>query len=195
MAKYCGSSYLQKQFVAEQKIHTKPVTINMPNLRIQYFPIKNILRSIIAQYPWLIESIQKEKERKFVPEQDRVHFRIKNELDTTDKDMFDRLVGKLRVKVSFDDFSFMGKNGRKFFVGYMSCSNLPFHDRTKRNKIYMFLMVQRPNPDLPVANFIEQFGHYYNYREPKPCSLLKLNGITRHNIMPPELFHVKNIVK
>ena len=63
MAKYCGSSYLQKQFVAEQKIHTKPVTINMPNLRIQYFPIKNILRSIIAQYPWLIESIQKEKER------------------------------------------------------------------------------------------------------------------------------------
>ncbi|OTF75312.1 hypothetical protein BLA29_000939, partial [Euroglyphus maynei] len=273
MSKYCGSSYLQKQFLVHQKHHRKPVTIQpLPNLSIQYFPIENILRGIIAQHPWLIDSIMQEQEcLTFIPEHERKYLRIRDELDTTDKEMFDRLVGKLRVEISLDDFSFMGKSGRKFLVGYLSCSNLPYKERTKRNKIYMFLMVRRPeekvtevmnkiltpfvqemkkleldgiaidgnNRKIPVTlskvacdnlaqneilgllmsfgqgsscrECFERFENYphsrshsivnssgtninefvlsHNYREPKPCILTELNGITRHNIVPPDPFH------
>ena len=65
-------------------------------------------------------------------------------MDTTDERIFRRLQGKLRVEISLDDFSFVGKKGRKFVAGYMSCTNLPLKERTKRDNIYLFLMARRP---------------------------------------------------
>ena len=59
--------------------------------------------------------------------------------------MFRRLKGKLRVEISLDDFSFIGKNGKKFLAGYISCTNLPLKKQTKRDNIYLFLMVKRPS--------------------------------------------------
>uniref|UniRef100_A0A6P6XZX9 Uncharacterized protein LOC113793090 n=1 Tax=Dermatophagoides pteronyssinus TaxID=6956 RepID=A0A6P6XZX9_DERPT len=271
MEKYCSSSYLQKQFLFQQKNHIKPITIIIPNLKIQYFSITKIIKNVIAQHPFLIAEILKEKDRMFIPEPQRNHFLIKNELDTTDYKLFQRLKAKLRIEIALDDFSFMGITGRKFLAGYMTISNLPFIERTQRGQIFMFLLAKRPvepttdvmnkilNPfvdemkkleinglnfdgynekiyvtlssvicdnlaqhevlGLPLsfgkssqcrdcfqkfenyANIrshsiinssgsdIDLFCHKYDFREPKPCVLTRLDGITRYNIMPPDYFH------
>ncbi|XP_075678437.1 uncharacterized protein LOC142645634 [Dermatophagoides pteronyssinus] len=271
MEKYCSSSYLQKQFLFQQKNHIKPITIIIPNLKIQYFSITKIIKNVIAQHPFLIAEILKEKDRMFIPEPQRNHFLIKNELDTTDYKLFQRLKAKLRIEIALDDFSFMGITGRKFLAGYMTISNLPFIERTQRGQIFMFLLAKRPvepttdvmnkilNPfvdemkkleinglnfdgynekiyvtlssvicdnlaqhevlGLPLsfgkssqcrdcfqkfenyANIrshsiinssgsdIDLFCHKYDFREPKPCVLTRLDGISRYNIMPPDYFH------
>ncbi|OTF69758.1 hypothetical protein BLA29_002396 [Euroglyphus maynei] len=146
MARYCGSCHLQNQFLEMQNTYVQPLKISTSNqeLTIQYFSVEGILRSIINQHPSLIDEIEKEKLLKFVPEKERKNFVIRNELDTTDQSIFERLKGKLRVEISLDDFSFAGKKGRKFLAGYLSCTNLPLQERVKREQIYLFLMVKRP---------------------------------------------------
>lgn len=49
-------------------------------------------------------------------------------------------------EISQDDYSFMGKSGRKFLVGYLSCSNLPFKEEIK---FTCFFMVRRPHEPIP----------------------------------------------
>lgn len=58
--------------------------------------------------------------------------------------MFDRLKGKLRLEISFDDYSFIRKKGQKFLACYLSCSNLPLKERVQRDQINVFLLVKRP---------------------------------------------------
>ncbi|KAH7637824.1 hypothetical protein DERF_012136 [Dermatophagoides farinae] len=64
-------------------------------LSIQYCSVEGILKSIINQHHSLIDSIEKEKSLNFIPEQNRNCMIIRNELDTTDESMFQRLKGKL----------------------------------------------------------------------------------------------------
>ncbi|KAH7638357.1 hypothetical protein HUG17_9463 [Dermatophagoides farinae] len=146
MARYSSSCYLQDQFFEMQPNYVQPIKIptSDPELTIQYYSVEGILRSIMSQHPSLINIIEKEKRLQFVPENERKNFTINNELDTTDKTMFERLKGKLRVEIFLDDYSFMGKRGRKFLAGYLSCSNLPFQERVQRDQINVFLLVKRP---------------------------------------------------
>ncbi|XP_075678193.1 uncharacterized protein LOC113794060 [Dermatophagoides pteronyssinus] len=145
MAKYSSSCYLQNKFLEIQNNYLKPTQISHPSgIDIQYFSVEGILRSIINQHPSLIDSIAREKSLDFQPESQRTNMLIKSDMDTTDERIFRRLQGKLRVEISLDDFSFVGKKGRKFVAGYMSCTNLPLKERTKRDNIYLFLMARRP---------------------------------------------------
>ncbi|KAH9528834.1 hypothetical protein DERF_002750 [Dermatophagoides farinae] len=55
---------------------------------------------------------------------------IRNELDTTDESMFQRLKENCEKEI---------------LAGYISCTNLPLKKQTKRDNIYLFLMVKRPS--------------------------------------------------
>ena len=89
--------------------------------------------------------------------------------------MFRRLKGKLRVEISLDDFFFIGKNGKKFLAGYISCTNLPLKKQTKRDNIYLFLMVKRPSTRIFEAmnQILKPFVD--------EMKLLEKNGITIDN--------------
>ena len=145
MSRYCGSCYLQNQYLEQQRSYVEPQKIEISGITIQYFSIKDLLKSIVVKHPYVLDSIVREQSLNFSPEWEREEdFTIMNELDITDQERFERLKGKLRIEISLDDFTFVGKKGRKFLAGYLTCSNLEFRDRTKRDQISMFLMVKRP---------------------------------------------------
>ena len=148
LTKYSASCNLQDQYLMKQDSYVKPVTIELAGIPIQYFPIEKLIACIINKFPYLVDSIEKEKLLTFTSESDRrnlsTNLTFSSELDTVDEDFFDRICGKFRIEISIDDFSFLGKGGRKFTAGYLSCCNLPIEHRSSRDENYLFLLVNRP---------------------------------------------------